>query len=119
MIDKAKQNKWLALYKATLSGHPSAEVGMKSLSTEDRELFNQFVWDVGALFTEIREELDQGLEDLADSCPEETDPRKWDVIEWSTFHKAVYGHKYAEIYTLMAQDKENIHLVWREIENRL
>ena len=119
MIDKAKRNKFLAIYKASLAGHPSAAVGQKSLSAEDEELFKQFIFDVGALFTEIREELDQGLEDLADDCPEETDPRKWNEHDWYQFTFAVKNHKFREIYTLMAQGKENIHLIWREIEARL
>jgi len=119
LIDKQKQNKFLAIYKASLSGHPSGAVGMKSLSTEDQAEFNTFMFDVGALFEELKEELDQGLEDLADACPEETNPRKWDDGDWANFYGAVSGHRFEEIYTLMAEGKENIHLIWKELEKRL
>ena len=113
------KSKFIALYRAAQSGHPSAEVGLKSLDEEQKKFFDQFVFDAGALFLELKDELDQGLEDLADACPEQTDPRKWDGQDWQMFRAAVEGHRFEEIYVLMAQGKENIHLVWDELGKRL
>jgi len=119
-VDKRK---FLTILK-NLSSGDAVLVAAASRSTnlfedEEREAFTQFQVDVGALFLELKEELDQGLEDMADSFPEETDPRKWDVIEWSVFHKAAFGHKFYEIYRTMAQCKDNIDLIWDVIEDRI
>lgn len=99
-------------------------VGMAKRATDkfeegEQEVFNAFQFDVGAMFLELKEELDQGLEDIADYCPEETDPRKWDDDDWVDFEVAIVGHKFEDIYRTMAKGQENIHLIWQELENRL
>ena len=119
-VDKRK---FLTILKNLYSGD-AVLVGMATKATQqmeeaEHEAFTQFQVDVGALFIELKDELDKGLEDMADSFPEETDPRKWDVIEWSVFHKAAFGHKFYEIYSTMAQGKPNIDLIWGELENRI
>jgi len=118
-VSYPNKTRFIALYRAMQTGHPTAQTQYKSLGKDQQEKFDQFVFDCGAVFLELKDELDQGLEDLADYCPEETDPRKWHSGEWITFHQAVEGHKFQEIYTLMAQGKENIHLIWQEVEKRL
>lgn len=114
-----QKKKFIAIYKAAQSGHPAAETGIKSLSPAEKEEFDRFFFDCGALFLELKDELDQGLEDLAEVHPEESDPRKWTVKDWNQFHKATEGHKFYHIYRLMAEGKSNIHLIWEEIERRL
>lgn len=114
-----QKKKFLAIYKAAQNNHPSAQAGMNSLNVTERKLFDEFFFDCGGLFLELKDELDQGLEDIADDCPTETDPRKWNGSDWEVFLNAVKHHKYREIYTLMAQGKSNIHLIWEEIERRL
>jgi len=119
-VDKRK---FLTILKNLYSGETAtinaARKAQEQFEDGEQEAFNQFQIDVGALFLELKEELDQGLEDMADAFPDETDPRKWDVIEWSTFHKAAFGHKFYEIYSTMAQGKPNIDLIWGELENRI
>jgi hypothetical protein len=113
------KKKFLAIYKAAQNNHPSAQAGMNSLNVDERKLFDEFFFDCGALFLELKDELDAGLEELAEVHPEETDPRKWDIKDWNQFHKATEGHKFYHIYRLMAEGKSNIHLIWEEIERRL
>lgn len=74
---------------------------------------------VGDIFIELMEELDEGLEELADACPHEPDPREWDLSDWMTFELAISGHKYEEFYRTYATQENNIHLVWKEIEERI
>lgn len=81
--------------------------------------FNDFQHKVGNIFLELKDELDKGLDDLADAFPEETDPRKWDGQDWQMFHAAVEDHRFEEIYTTYAKQKPNLHLMWEEIESRL
>ena len=85
----------------------------------EQEAFNAFQVDVGNMFLELKEELDQGLEDIADYCPDETDPRKWTGAEWHMFEDAIKGHKFQEIYRTMAHGQQNIYLIWEVIEDRL
>lgn len=85
----------------------------------EQEAFNAFQVDVGNLFIELKEELDQGLEDLADLCPEETNPAKWDELDWAMFYSAIDSHPFEEIYSTMARGIPNIDLIWKELDNRL
>ena len=85
----------------------------------EQEAFNAFQVDVGNLFLELKEELDQGLEDLAPAHPEEPDPRKWDFDDWFLFEQTTADHKFYEIYKTMGKGKPNINLVWKEIEARI
>ena len=119
-VDKRK---FLTILKNLYSGdRVLVSMGQRAqtfFEDEDREAFQQFQVDVGALFIELKEELDQGLEELADVHPEEPDPRKWDVGDWLQFHQVTEGHRFYEIYSTMAQGQPNINLIWDVIEDRL
>jgi hypothetical protein len=112
------KSKFIAIYKSMQSGHPSAHVGLKSLSTEDKALFDQFIFDAGALFIELKDELDQEIEGLGDDFSHE-DPRFWTEDDWNTFHGRVEGHDYEEILTKYAKGENNLDLMWEEIGKRL
>lgn len=96
-----------------------ARKAMQKLEEEEQDAFTAFQVDVGNLFLELKDELDQGLEDLADVHPEETDPRKWGFDDWLMFETSIKGHKFEEIYRTMAKGEPNINLVWKEIESRI
>ena len=112
------KSKFVALYRAAQSGHPSAEVGLKSLDEEQKKLFDQFVFDAGALFIELKDELDQAIECLGDDFSHE-DPRNWTEDDWNTFYGRVEGHPYEEILTKYAKGENNMALIWEEIERLL
>lgn len=122
-IAEDSRRKYLTILQNLYSGdRVLIEMGKRAqtkFEEGEQDYFNAFAIDVGNMFIELKEELDQGLEDIADACPEETDPRKWDVIEWATFYKAVYGHEFEEIYRTMAKCEDNINLIWGVIEDRL
>lgn len=104
------------------SGKQELEAAGKAIAelTETEQVeFNNFQHTVGEHFLKIRDELDKGLDDLADVFPEETDPRKWHGADWVTFYNAIEGHKFEELYTTYAKQEPNIHLMWEEIESRL
>jgi hypothetical protein len=119
------QAKYLLILKTLYNpeaGRQEKETASKAIHelTETQQVdFNNFQHYVGEIFLKIQEELDKGLEELADKCPDETDPRKWNIFDWFKFHDAVKGHKYQEIYTTYAKQEPNIHLIWAEIESRL
>ena len=112
------KSKFISLYRAAQSGHPSAEVGLKSLDEEQKKLFDQFVFDAGAIFLEIRDELDAVIDGLGDDFTD-SDPRNWTGVDWQAFRAGIEGHRYEEILSLYAEGKPNIHLLWGEIESRL
>lgn len=91
----------------------------EEMSETEQVEFSNFQHKVGNLWVELQDELNQGLEDMADAFPDETDPRKWEPADWVTFGVAVFGHKYEDLYTTMAKQEPNLHLVWEEIEARL
>ena len=97
----------------------TAGKAIERMEESEQKEFSAFQQLVGELFIELMEELDKGLEDLADACPHEPDPRKWDLSDWVTFELAIFGHKYEELYRTYAKQEENKHLVWKEIEARL
>jgi hypothetical protein len=117
------RKKHLTVLKSMYSGEQTqiemASRALSAMEEEERAVFNQFQVDVGNIFIEVKEELDQGLEDIADACPEEPDPRKWNGPEWQMFNAAVEGHRYEQIYKLYAWQQPNIALIWREIDSRL
>jgi hypothetical protein len=117
------RKKHLYILKSMYSGDQTqiemASRALSAMEEEERAVFNQFQVDVGNIFIEVKEELDQGLEDMADACPEEPDPRKWDGQDWQMFYAAVEGHKYEQIYRLYAAQLPNIQHIWREIDSRL
>lgn len=121
----ARQQKYLLLLKTLYdpkAGRQEKESVSKALAelTETEQVeFNDFQHVVGEHFLKIREELDKGLDDLADAFPDESDPRKWDVGDWMRFGMAIEGHKYQELYSTYANQQPNIHLMWAEIESRL
>ena len=91
----------------------------KLFEEEEHEAFQQFQVDVGAIFLELKDELDQGLEDLAPVHPEEPDPRKWDLADLALFHEVTKSHKFYEIYRTMVTGQPNIDLIWEELEARI
>lgn len=122
---KASEQKYLNLLK--LMYDPKAgdqdllavRRAIGELTETEQVDFNDFSHKVGEVFLKVREELDEGLEELADAFPDETDPRKWNGPDWQMFHAAVEGHKYEELYTTYAKQEPNLHLMWKEIETRL
>ena len=119
-VDKRK---FLTILKNLYSGETATINAARKAQTlmEDKEAvaFATFQIDVGALFLELKEELDQGLEELAPVHPEEPDPRKWDVGDWYQFHLTTQDHEFYEIYRTMAKGEPNIDLIWKELENRI
>lgn len=117
------RRKHLVILKDMYSGDQvRIEMAHRALSfiqDEERDEFNAFQVDVGNVFIEVKEELDQALEDLGDYCPEETDPRKWGAADWAMFEIAIAGHKYETILRTYAAQLPNIHLIWKEIDTRL
>ena len=112
------KSKFIALYRAAQSGHPSAEVGLKSLNTEDKALFDQFVFDAGAVFIELKDELDEAIEGLGDGFSD-PDPRKWTALDWWEFYAGIEDHPHKEILTKYAKGENNMDLIWEELSNRL
>lgn len=117
------RRKHLTILKNLYSGDKTlVSMGHRALGKFEEgedEAFAVFQQDVGALFIELKEELDQGLEDMAQIFPEETDPRKWGFDEWLMVEKAIQGHPFEEIYRTMAKGESNIGLIWGELENRI
>lgn len=105
--------------KATVEELAAVDKAIHELSETEQVEFNNFQHKVGEVFLKIREELDEGLEELADRFPEETDPRKWDADDWLMFEEAVTGHKFQMLYITYATQTPNINLMWEEIKNRL
>ena len=112
------KSKFIAIYKSMQSGHPSAEVGLKSLDEEQKKLFDQFVFDAGALFLELKDELDQAIDCLGDDFSD-SDPRNWNGVDWQAFYARIEGHPYEEILTKYAKGENNMALIWEEIERLL
>lgn len=92
---------------------------LERMDEEEKAEFDAFQKLVGDTFIQIMEDLDTGLEELADACPHEQDPRNWDLQDWVTFDLAIFGHKYEDLYRTYAKQEDNKHLVWKEIEARL
>lgn len=88
------------------------------MEDKERVAFATFQVDVGNIFVELKEELDEAVEGLSEDFSD-GDPRKWSMDDWLTFEVAVTGHKYEEIIRLYANGQPNIHLIWQELENRL
>lgn len=112
------KSKFIAIYKAAQAGHPSAEVGLKSLSEEQRQQFAQFQVDAGNAFLEIKDELDAVVDSLGDDFSS-TDPRHWTGVDWQAFYARIADHPYEEILTKYAKGENNISLIWELIESRL
>lgn len=116
---KDNKSKFIALYRALQAGHPSGETTYKSLTEQEQADFAAFQLRAGAAYLGLLDELEQGLEELADVHPEETDPRKWAAAEWAQFKEATESHKFYEFYRTMAAGQNNIDLIWQELTNRL
>lgn len=121
MIDNRRKH--LTILKSLYSGRreeiDAAHRAQKLFEEDEVEAFWQFQKDVGNIFVEFKDELDAKLEDIADYCPEETDPRKWDAADWAQFEIAIAGYEHADILRTYASSMENIKLVWAVIEDRL
>ena len=109
------------MYDTTAGQQEMLAVGkaLSEMTETEQQEFYDFQHVVGNHFVTVMEELDNGLEALADSFPNETDPRKWDLSDWFVFEQAITGHKYEQFYRTYANQQPNIHLVWEEIESRL
>lgn len=109
------------MYDPTAGKQELAAVGkaIAELSETEQVDFNNFQHKVGEVFLQIQADLDKGLEEMADDFPDETDPRKWDVGDWMRFGMAIEGHKFQEFYSTYANQQPNLHLVWKEITDRL
>lgn len=120
----SSEQKYLLLLKTLYGGATKAELdavgkAIAELSETEQVDFNNFQHKVGEIFLKIQEELDQGLTDMADDFPDETDPRKWDGDDFVKFSVAIDGHKFEDLYRTYALQQPNIHLMWKEIETRL
>jgi hypothetical protein len=122
-VNVDNRRKHLTILKNLYSGDrvlvSMAKKAAQKFEEDEYAAFNAFQVDVGNLFLELKEELDQGLEDLADRCPEEPNPALWDEDDWVQFYVAVAGHKFEDIYLKMAKRQPNIDLIWKELDNRL
>lgn len=105
--------------KATTAELAAVDKSIAELSETEQVEFNDFQHKVGEVFLKIREDLDQGLTDMADDFPDETDPRKWEAEDWITFEWAINGHQFEHFYRTYARQQPNLHLMWEEIKNRL
>lgn len=122
MSTEAKQ-KFLSILRMMYSDDPAvdqpiAQRALKAMDDTMREQFVAFQIDVGNIFIEVKEEIDAEVEDLSDDFSD-PDPRKWTMADWGEFELAVTGNKYEEIIRAYAHQQENIHLLWKEIEQRL
>jgi hypothetical protein len=119
-VDKRK---FLTILKNLYSGETAtinaARKAQELMEDKEAVAFATFQFDVGALFIELKEELDQGLEDLAPVHPEEPDPRKWDFSDWFQFEQTTKDHPFYEIYKTMGKGEANINLIWDVIEDRI
>ena len=88
------------------------------MQPKERVAFATFQVDVGNLFLELKDELDEAVANLGDDFSD-PDPRKWDMDDWLTFEVAVKGHKYEEIIRRYGSGEQNIDLIWKELSNRL
>lgn len=115
------RRKYLTILQNLYSGDKTlidmAKRAQAKFEEGEQDYFNAFQIDVGNMFIELKEELDQGLGDLGDFS--DADPRKWDDGDWYQFYGAVMGHKFEGIYVKMANREPNIDLIWGELENRL
>jgi len=115
------RRKHLTILKNLYSGdHVLVEAASRSqrlFEAKEQDAFNGFQIDVGALFLELKAELDEGIEHFGEFS--DPDPAKWDFDDWFQFENAIAGKPFEEIYRRMAQRKPNIDLIWGEIENRL
>jgi hypothetical protein len=120
-VEVDNRRKYLTILKNLYSGDRTlvsmAGRAKAKFEEAEHEAFNAFQVDVGALFLDLKEELDQGIEDLGEFS--DPDPAKWDFDDWFQFQNAIAGHKFEEIYHLMATRQPNVHLIWTELENRL
>lgn len=118
MSDYPNKSKFIALYRAMQTAHPSAEPGLNSLSEDERKAFEIFQVDAGNAFLQLKEELDEAIDSLGDmfSGP---DPRKWTAEDWWEFNAGIAGHRFEEILTKYAKGENNMDAIWREVSDRL
>lgn len=118
MSDYPNKSRFVALYRAMQTEHPTAKAQYDSLTEVMKVDFDNFVVDAGDMFLVIRDELDEAVADLGEDFTSE-DPRHWTGVDWQAFNARIEGHKYEEIIRLYAEGKPNIGLIWKEIETRL
>ncbi len=117
------RRKYLQILKMVFSDDPAVDVPIATraialLDEEQREEFMKFHAVIGGLFTFIKEEIDLVVAGLSEDFSDE-DPRKWDMGDWGTFELAITGNKFEEIIRAYAHGKDNIKLIWKEIDSRL
>lgn len=89
------------------------------MSEKEQEEFSALMILAGQEFTNLMEDLDRELEKLADIFPDEEDPRNWDADDFLKFEAAIAGHEYEELWRTYALQKENLHLVWAKVLERI
>ena len=112
------KSRFIALYRAMQSEHPTAKAQYDSLTEVMRVDFDNFVFDAGAIFLEIKDELDEAIEGLGDNFSDE-DPRKWNALDWWEFYAGIEDHPLKEILIKYAKGENNLPLIWKELEARL
>lgn len=117
------KRKHLTILKSLYSGRreeiDAAHRAQRLFSEEESHAFYQFQIDAGNTFVAFKDELDAKLDEIADCCPEEPDPRKWTGPEWQMFEAAIEGYEHADILRTYASSVENIKMIWSVIEDRL
>jgi hypothetical protein len=112
------KSKFISIYRALQTGHPSGLTGLKSLDEEQKKQWDQFIYDAGAIWLEIKDELDEAIESLGDGFSD-SDPRKWEPLDWWEFYAGVEDHPLKEILIKYAKGESNLDLIWEELSNRL
>lgn len=92
---------------------------IKRMEEKEQEQFSAFMILAGEMFTTLMEDLDRELEKLADIFPDEEDPRNWDADDFLKFEAAIAGHEYEELWRTYALQKDNLHLVWVKVLERI
>jgi hypothetical protein len=118
LSDYPNKSKFIALYRAMQNDHPSAKAQYDSLTEVLKVDFENFQVDAGNAFLQLKEELDEAVENLGDmfSGP---DPRKWTAEDWWEFNAGIGGHRFEEILTKYAKGENNMDAIWREVSDRL
>lgn len=92
---------------------------IQRMEEKEQEQFSAFMIQAGEVFTDLMEDLDRELEKLADIFPDEEDPRNWDADDFLKFEAAIAGHEYEELWRTYALQKDNLHLVWAKVLERI
>lgn len=117
--------KHLALLRTMQAPNPEkadllmVQNAIKRMSETEQEEYSALMILAGQKFVELMEDLDAELEKLADVFPDEQDPRNWDADDFLKFEAAIAGHEYEELWRTYAYQKDNLHLVWAKVLERI